>query len=198
MKIHFSIEYYTQWGEDLRINIYSVKPDGTKQVAKQYPLETTDGRIWETTINLAVEDAAGIEYLYAMYRDGQLVWTEWEIAPHTIRFCESVELYLVNDRWRPIPEDLPLYSSAFTECVGATEEDSVLTTEPPYPITLQLRVVEPRLRKGEYLAICGNSPQLGEWRTARRMHLIALQEWAIMNFSMTSLSFSRGRARMSQ
>ena len=179
MNIHFSIEYYTQWGEDLRINLSLVKPDGTKRAAKQYLLETTDGRIWETSIDLKTEDAAGIEYLYAMYRDGQLVWTEWEIAPHTLRFCEGVEQYLVNDRWRPIPEDLPLYSSAFTECVGASEEGGAAATEPPYPITLQLRVVEPRLRKGEFLAICGNSPQLGEWRTARRMHLIALQEWAI-------------------
>jgi len=177
MKIHFSIEYYTKWGEDIRLRCSLVMKDGSRQPMEECLLTTADGRLWEAELELDQKDAVGMEYLYAMYRDGQLVWTEWETAPHKMTFSEEFDRCLVNDSWRPIPEDLPLFSSAFTECMGAREEN--LTPQKLYPITLQLRVVEPRLRKGEYLGVCGSSPQLGEWRVAQRMHEIALQEWAI-------------------
>ena len=177
MKIQFCIEYYTKWGEDIRLLCTLVMKDGNKHPQEEYRLTTADGRLWETELEIEKKDAVGMEYLYAMYRDGELIWTEWETAPHKMMFSEEFDRYLVNDSWRPIPDDLPLFSSAFTECMGAKEKG-----EPNlklYPITLQLRVVEPRLRKGEYLGICGSSPQLGEWRVAQRMHEIALQEWAI-------------------
>jgi 4-alpha-glucanotransferase len=116
-----------------------------------------------------------------------LVWTEWEIAPHKLDFSSEAHGYIVDDMWRPIPDDLPLYSSAYTECIGVAAEDMQAVTDSTtvqaesrhYPITLQLRVVEPRLRKGECLGICGSSPQLGEWQTPQRMKLIALQEWSL-------------------
>ena len=177
MKIQFNIEYYTKWGEDIRLLYSLVMKDGSKQPQKEYRLATADGRMWKAELEIEKKDAVGMEYLYAMHRNDELVWTEWETAPHKMVFHEDFDCYLVNDSWRPIPDDLPLFSSAFTECMGAKEEGEANLKL--YPITLQLRVVEPRLCKGEHLAICGSSPQLGEWRVAQRMRLVALQEWAI-------------------
>lgn len=131
----------------------------------------------ETALETNAE-TCGIEYVYAMYRDGRLVWTEWEVAPHRVWFDGVTDCYMLSDRWRPIPEDLPLFSSAYTECVGAVpDNDAPVRTL--YSSTLQLRVVEPRLRKGEWLAICGSTPLLGEWRQAKRMALTGLQEWGV-------------------
>ena len=181
MKIHFYIEYRTQWGEELRLRWAYLMKDGSRQAVTEQQMGTADGCMWEGYLEIPAGGAVGIEYLYAMYRDGRLVWTEWEVAPHKLWFCDGMSDYLVNDMWRPIPDDLPLYSSAYTECMGAREGDTALGSicGRQYPVTLQLRVVEPRLRKGEYLGICGSSPQLGEWRTPQRMHLVALQEWAV-------------------
>lgn len=176
MKIRFNIEYRTKWGEDIRVQIVKIGKDGQRKPSKECPLETYDGSLWEGEITMQNTGIASIEYLYAMYRDNVLVWTEWQTAPHTLVFDNVTTSYIVSDAWRPIPDDLPLYSSAFTECVGSHDTEILDTL---YACTLQLRVVEPRLRKGEYLAICGSSIQLGEWKQPKRLKLIALQEWAI-------------------
>lgn len=178
MKIHFNIEYRTNWGEEIRVLVSKINSEGTAKPYRECPLETYDGRLWECEISIQPTNSTGIEYKYAMYRDGSLVWTEWEVAPHRIIFDAKTDNYVINDLWRPIPENLPLYSSAYTETIGCHEDTSALLIT-PYDSTLQLRVVEPRLRKGEHLGICGSSPQLGEWRKPQLMHHINLQEWAI-------------------
>lgn len=176
MKIRFNIEYRTKWGEDIRVQLEKITKDGQRRAVKECPLETYDGTLWEGEITLQNSGIKAIEYRYAMYRDNQLVWTEWTTAPHKVEFDDITNNYILTDFWRPIPDDLPLYSSAFTECVGRHEQGQL---DNLYASTLQLRIVEPRLRKGEYLAICGSSPQFGEWKEPKRMTLISLQEWAI-------------------
>ena len=77
MKFHFSIEYRTQWGEELRVRIGS----------KEYPMSTSDGCEWDAEVELGVKDLdSTLNYQYALYRENQLVWTEWEVAPHTLKF----------------------------------------------------------------------------------------------------------------
>lgn len=176
MKIRFNIEYRTNWGEDIRVQLSKVMKDGQRKAMKECPLETYDGNLWEGEITIQNTGMVGVEYRYAMYRDDQLVWTEWEVAPHKLTLDGVTTNYIVSDYWRPIPEDLPLYSSAFTECVGSHQHEQLNTL---YASTLQLRVVEPHLRKGEYLAVTGSSIQFGEWTQPKRLSLIALQEWAI-------------------
>lgn len=178
MRIGFSIEYHTQWGEELRVQVCKIGKGGQRKAMKEWKLSTCDGKMWEGEITLQHQEGDGIEYKYAVYRNDALVWTEWEVAPHVVLFDGVTNHYMLTDRWRPIPEDLPLYSSAYTECVGA-QADGTAAIDTLYSSTLQLRVVEPRLRKGEFLALCGNTPQLGEWRRPKRMALINLQEWAV-------------------
>lgn len=178
MTILFNLEYWTQWGEELRVQLYKIEKNGQKQTFEEHQLCTFDGKIWEKEVTFQEQELEGIEYKYAMYRHGKLIWTEWEVAPHRVLFDGITNMYILSDKWRPIPEELPLYSSAYTECVG-TRSDNCSATDTLFSSTLQLRVIEPRLRKGEYLALCGNTPQLGEWQRPKRLALINLQEWAI-------------------
>ncbi|NLV52967.1 MAG: hypothetical protein GXY64_06850, partial [Bacteroidales bacterium] len=194
MKIFFNIEYRTRWGEDLRVQLWRVDTQGKKHEMEELPLQTQDGNTWKGEMEMEAMQTVhaydherkegfeyrrgGFEYKYAMYRDGKLVWTEWEVAPHKVTFDGVTHQYMLSDQWRPIPEDLPLFSSAYTECVGVKSEDNT-PIDTLFSSTLQLRVVEPRLRKGEYLAICGNTLQLGEWQHAKKMALVHLQEWAV-------------------
>lgn len=174
MKIHFSIEYRTKWGEDIRVML--IKND-TKALIRECPLETYDGIRWEGEIAINKRKSDYISYKYALYSNDKLVWTEWEEAPHTVIFNEGVSSYFVDDIWRPIPAELPLYSSAYTNCIAP--HDDVETKLNSFDEVLQLRTVEPRLRTGEYLAVIGNTAQLGNWETPVRMSLIALQEWGL-------------------
>lgn len=162
------------------MQLWVVDKRGQRKAVEELPLGTQDGKMWdgEMVLEEQLKGKEGIEYKYAMYRDGKLVWTEWEVAPHKVKFDGTTNNYVLSDKWRPIPEDLPLFSSAYTECMGATA-DGCGATDTQYSSTLQLRVVEPRLRKGEFLAVCGSLPQLGEWQRANRMSLINLQEWAV-------------------
>lgn len=178
MRIRFNIEYRTEWGEEIHIILSKIDAKGQVKPLRECQLETFDGRLWESEMNFQRTGAAGIEYKYALYRNGTLVWTEWEAAPHRIIFEPTVDNYTVTDFWRPIPDNLPLFSSAYTETVGGHKDESD-TLATPYDATLQLRVIEPRLRKGEHLAICGSSPQLGEWKKPQLMKHINLQEWAL-------------------
>ena len=179
MKVRFSIEYYTQWGEDLRVQLCKVEKGGNKKPMKEYRLDTYDGKLWEGEVTLQNTGVEGIEYKYAMYRDDQLVWTEWEVAPHKVTFDGITNQYILSDKWRPIPEDLPLFSLAYINLNPHDSTNRQSATDTLYSSTLQLRVMEPRLRKGEWLALCGSTPQLGEWQRPKPMELINLQEWAV-------------------
>ncbi|MCH5176474.1 MAG: 4-alpha-glucanotransferase [Prevotellaceae bacterium] len=178
MKFHFSIEYNTQWGEDLRLIIGE----------ETYALSTLDGQRWETDIELNAKSiGTTLTYQYALYRDGQLVWTEWDVAPHAVLLNhtgtnktvkDDDRTFTINDYWRPIPEDLPLFSSAFADGV-ASHGTPAPEDLPTFNQTLQLRIVEPRLLQHQRLGICGNTPLLGNWERAVPLTLIGLQEWGI-------------------
>ena len=175
MKIHFSIEYKTQWGEEIRVQLSLIANNG-KSHSSEIALTTTDGTLWEKELDTASDNFDRAEYRYAMYSDGKLVWTEWELAPHIIYFTNAANHYIADDLWRSIPENLPLFSSAYSDSIAPHKADSPLSY---FNQTLQLRVLEPRLRADEHLAVTGNIPQLGNWQTPVRLTPVALQEWAI-------------------
>ena len=179
MLFRFSIEYHTEWGEELRLQTNG----------KEYQMSTLDGIIW--TLDLEESFKPGLfTYNYALYRNGQFVWREWEIGSHSLYIPQDPKskkskkrqnaslTYFVEDNWRPIPSNLPLYSCAYTDVVAAHKQKT-LADLTYCPTTLQLRVVEPRLRRGEQLGICGNTPFLGNWEKGVAMDLTGLQEWSI-------------------
>ena len=179
MNVHFSVEYKTQWGEELRIVI----------AGREYPLSTFDGVQWEADLHFDAQalTADRLLYHYALYRAGELVWGEWQRAPHFLQVKtsqlrrttkDSDQDFIVSDAWRPIPDNLPLFTSAYTRCV-ASHGEPLGEPLPSFSQTLQLRVVEPRLAANEQLAICGNASALGNWQKPVPLSLIGLQEWAI-------------------
>ncbi len=180
MLFRFSIDYHTQWGEDIRL----------QSGDKEYNMHTIDGVIWTVEIDMPAKSGI-FSYNYALYRDGKFVWREWEVSPHTIfipaepksksknkNANSSTHSFFVEDFWRPIPDNLPLYSCAYTDVVASHEQKS-LSDLSYYPMTLQLRIQEPRLSKDQRLGICGNTTQLGNWETAVPMTMTGLQEWTI-------------------
>ena len=49
--MHFSIEYHTDWGQHVAVEVFAVRNNGSK-VDYIFPLDTSDGRYWAADVTL--------------------------------------------------------------------------------------------------------------------------------------------------
>ena len=173
MKIHFILNYSTEFGQDLRLNIF----DGKTAEPTSYGMNTADGKTWQCDIEMkkAPERA---DYFYSLDNSGHEERHEWQTVTHRIELnCKRAKEYTVYDRWIDIPQDSYLYSSAFTDCVNRRHHEEIKPTD--YRKTLRLVVRAPQLRKGEHLLVCGEHNNMGNWQPdyAIRMYEHNYNEW---------------------
>ena len=173
MKIHFILNYSTEFGQDLRLNIFDEKT----AEPTSYGMNTADGKTWQCDIEMkkAPERA---DYFYSLDNSGHEERHEWQTVTHRIELnCKRAKEYTVYDRWIDIPQDSYLYSSAFTDCVNRRHHEEIKPTD--YRKTLRLVVRAPQLRKGEHLLVCGEHNHMGNWQPdyAIRMHEHNYNEW---------------------
>ena len=173
MKIHFILNYSTEFGQDLRLNIF----DGKTAEPTSYGMNTADGKTWQCDIEMkkAPERA---DYFYSLDNSGHEERHEWQTVTHRIELnCKRAKEYTVYDRWIDIPQDSYLYSSAFTDCVNRRHHEEIKPTD--YRKTLRLVVRAPQLRKGEHLLVCGEHSHMGNWHPdyAIKMYEHNYNEW---------------------
>ena len=110
MILSFNIEYRTNWGEEVRIS--GLFPESI-------PLHTTDGIYWTAELELEVpQEGMTINYSYQIEQNGIVIRKEWDSFSRSIFLSgSSRKIYRINDCWKNIPEQLYLYSSAFTEAL---------------------------------------------------------------------------------
>ena len=173
MKIHFILNYSTEFGQDLRLNIF----DGKAAEPTSYGMNTADGKTWQCDIEMKkVPERA--DYFYSLDNSGHEERHEWQTVTHRIELnCKRAKEYTVYDRWIDIPQDSYLYSSAFTDCVNRRHHEEIKPTD--YSKTLRLVVRAPQLRKGEHLLVCGEHSHMGNWQPdyAIRMYEHNYNEW---------------------
>ena len=173
MKIHFILNYSTEFGQDLRLNIF----DGKAAEPTSYGMNTADGKTWQCDIEMKkVPERA--DYFYSLDNSGHEERHEWQTVTHRIELnCKRAKKYTVYDRWIDIPQDSYLYSSAFTDCVNRRHHEEIKPTD--YRKTLRLVVRAPQLRKGEHLLVCGEHNNMGNWQPdyAIRMYEHNYNEW---------------------
>lgn len=184
MKLKFSIDYRTAWGESLHVNIAYYSLDGT---VKRYNLmmQTDDGERW-TLETAALESRqhplSHIVYLYQVENaDGEVLRHEWDMVPR-IYYYDSSKDYVFPDQWRDMPLPFHLYTNAYlTMMHGRTDEHVEALRLPLFRRTLTFRVSAPQLLPGQAVAICGSHPAIGNWNTSRylRMEYAGQQEWIL-------------------
>ena len=177
MKLHFSIEYLTHWGEDVRVYLTLVDAKGRTQT-QTYPMETRDGHRWTGEVLITDGRIRSFHYHYSVYKEGRKFRTEWDFVPRRFR-ADITKTYSFRDAWQDVPLLSHLYTSAFTQCVRPhTAETEGL---PYFNSTLMLKVSAPQLEEGQALALLGNQPALGEWNPnfAFRMKETGLYEWSV-------------------
>ena len=150
MKLNVSIEYRTNWGEEIVLCLGG----------KRYPLAYTSEGLWEGTVaRVALEKTS--EYGYEVVRDGQTVRTEWK--KHILVLPEGAEpkTLTVYDRWIDRPEDSPFYSSAFTNAIFGRPAEKA--KKAPKGANALIKVAAPALRPNEVLALAGSGKALKDW-----------------------------------
>lgn len=162
MTVVFHIEYRTSWGEDVRL-LGSIPELGDNHPDSALRLHTADGTHWMLEVDLPAEAECTVGYNYHVYRDNRPVRSEWASMPRLLHISVAgpEARWFVRDCWRDLPEELHLYSSAFTEALQARPSRSVQLA--PHRSGLLLKACFPGLPEGHCLALCTNQPTLGGW-----------------------------------
>ena len=146
MKLIFSIEYKTAWGEEVVLCL-----DG-KRIGLEY---VADG-LWQGEVShTALKES--LEYGYEIVREGVAVRKEW--GRHMLPKGLSAKTVNVNDRWQDRPSDAPFYSTAFTKGIFGRGESKGAGACKGICITVNAPVVRP----DEVLAIAGSGKALDNW-----------------------------------
>ena len=187
MNIHFFIDYYTVFGEELVLNLLGQDANGDQKVSKYRMKAEGEGR-WKCDIRYEFQSGSFIDYYYAVEREGKEERHEWLVAMHRLEF-DSVKgiNYNVYDHWIDAPEDSYLYSSAFTDCIASHEHS--LCPKIGYPICIRLKVRAPQLRADERLALVGEDAVLGSWEAKKAVPMYEhnYNEW-VVNIDATKLA----------
>ena len=184
MKLKFTINYGTQWGESLHVVISYKSLDGTVKTFNLL-MQTEDGVSWSLDTAVVESRQHPIDSFIYYYQvedgEGRVLRREWTGVPRAYYF-DSSKNYVLPDLWRDIPLNYHLYSSAYRITTGMTAGESAQVMRVPfYRKTILFRVSAPQLRHGQSLAILGSHPALGDWNTARflRMEYIGDNDWIL-------------------
>ena len=88
--------------------------------------------------------------------------------------------YHILDHWNDRPYHSYLYSTVFTESIFLHEKESLPSRYPAHSLLLNL--ICPFAKRGEVVALCGESEQLGAWdpKKAKRLSCVNDGEWQIL------------------
>ena len=188
MKILFNMEYCTNFGENLVLNVLQFGGQGesinfageSALKPTQYKMASVDGQHWYCELSKTVKPGTFMEYFYTLNRGEEEVRREWLVEPHRLEFAaEKGKRYVVYDHWIDIPENSYMYSSAFTDCVLARKRE--LSTKTEFLRTIRLKVRAPQLRQAERLALVGGPELLGAWDILKAVPMTEhdCNEWVV-------------------
>ncbi len=187
MNLNFYIEYHTEFGEELVLNLVSAGSAG-KQETTEYRMSTADGYHWNVQLKSVLKIGTSVDYYYSVMRGDSVVRREWTLETHRLQLVNAKAAnYQVYDHWIDIPENSYLYSSAMTECVNHHDVMKAETTD--YLKTVRLKVRAPQLRSNERLAVVGSDASMGAWRVQNALPMTEhnYNEW-IVDVDVTQLT----------
>lgn len=174
MVITFRINYHTQWGEAIAVEILNTN--------ETIILSTADGELWEGShIIEHTEENRTLQYRYCVFVGEECTRLERGNCRHVLTLPPSSTrqtAILVNDAWRDLPACNYLFSSAFSGDYDIRESHSTAAASPLCSLTL--RVLSPCLhQKGLKLGIVGESESLGKWEKPLIFTEILPNQWEL-------------------
>ena len=184
MKLKFTIQYNTAWGESLHVVVSYHSQDGSCR-QQNLTMQTDDGQQWvlETAALISRHHPLSyIEYHYQVENgEGEVLRREWTLVPRRYYFDASKD-YVFPDQWRDRPLAYHLYSDAYHTSMHSKHGEEVEAARLPlFRRTVQFRVSAPQLQAGQAVAVCGSHPSIGSWNTSRylQMQYVGNGEWML-------------------
>ena len=176
MTLNFSIEYRTEWGQNVEVELCFLSLEG-KTHWQRIPLETDDGLIWKGLCMLKAR-SKHFKYTYIITTEGEVVRKEWDVVPRLFP-ADDARTYFFIDHWRDIPEASHCYTDAYQVATGQDKLQETLVAL--FPRTYLFRIQAPQLAKGERVALVGDQPTLGNWDVERALPMVpsGKQEWLL-------------------
>lgn len=176
MRLHFNIEYNTNWGEIIAVELRYLRKD-SKIRSLNLVMNTDDGSHWflDADINPhgMQQGIQWFEYTYHLKKDDVTLRSEWNAVPRRYA-ADMTHDYVLHDQWRDFPLPYHLFSSAYSVIMKEEKDAEFGAIDVPlFKKTLVFKVSAPQLKKGERLALLGNQPALGSWNES---HYIAMQK----------------------
>ncbi|MDR1719960.1 MAG: 4-alpha-glucanotransferase [Dysgonamonadaceae bacterium] len=187
MKISFNINFHTVWGQTLYIT-GSIPELGSWNVSKACPMSYKDDGNWSLTIELP-DKAIHFEYRYFLSSDNQLIFEEWQ-KNHRLNIRNTNRAYFLYDYWQNKPQNQLYYSSAFVKSFFAHPHSHPSGTKVKSNKKIVIKVLAPRVGRGQSLGICGNQALFGNWdvRKSPRLDCSHFPEWRI-EFDASQLTY---------
>ena len=174
MKLKFTIQYATEWGQSLHVVLKYVSQYSTER-QQNLTMLTDDGQQW--TVETAVIESrqhpvTAIVYYYQVEdAEGEVLRQEWNAIPRYYSF-DSSKNYLFADMWRDKPLNHHLYSAAYATTMRFADKGEVRPLRMPlYRKTILFRVSAPQLLEGQSVALIGSHPALGCWNPTRYLQM---------------------------
>lgn len=166
MKLIFSIEYRTRWGEQL------VLRTPRRSVGMHY----AEGGLWQAELSRR-DFPETVEYRYEVVSGGACIRSEWR--PHVLHLPDgpAPETLRIRDRWQEQPADAPFHASAFTR--GIFGRGKGVAAAKRRRGNIHLRAVLPAIRPDEVLAVAGSGHSLGDWQRIQPMDDARFPEWSL-------------------
>lgn len=178
--LNFTIEYRTQWGEELRL-IGSIPELGNNKIAQAIPLHTLDGKKWTCTIKLTESKPQPINYTYLVFNNNELTRQEWNETHRCLNLEKGQSTnYIIKDAWRTKPVHNFFYCSAFKKVW--LKRNTPYTTINKTHSGILIKAYAPNIKSNEVLAISGNQSIVGNWNpsTSLVMSDLGFPEWQQM------------------
>lgn len=166
MKITFTINYHTIWGQIVHV-CGNIKPLGNSDSSQSRQMQYIGNGNWKLTV-LLPDNVSVFEYRYIVKDYNTIIAEEWG-KMRTFRSKSTSKDYLILDKWRNIPSDSVFYTSFFYQNIFARniiDSSTVLDTE-----TATFRVYAPQIRQDEAIAITGNTESIGNWNPEKAILL---------------------------
>ncbi|MBL7775834.1 MAG: 4-alpha-glucanotransferase [Saprospiraceae bacterium] len=163
MKVHFQLNYATQFGENLFVEIETL-PEKTTAPAREFPLTYLDETRWHGGIELDLPPGAGLQYRYGLRTaagEEKFEWGERWLAAAEL----DTPLLALFDYWNP---------TGAVENTFESQAFRVLLPQPAAPskpritggyTTHIFKVKTPALQPDEVVCLLGHGVGLRAWDT---------------------------------
>ena len=176
MTLHFSIEYRTEWGQRVEVELCFLTDEG-KTSHQRIPLETEDGLLWKGVCMLRARGKQ-MRYTYIIAGATSVLRREWDVVPRQLP-ADDARTYFFFDHWRDVPASSYCYSDACQVALGLGNAKAA--TVALFPRTFLFRVQAPGLAQGKRVALVGDQPALGNWDVPRALPMVQSDhgEWLL-------------------